>query len=92
MRNLVVARRGLGISQSRLARLANVSRFKICTSELGDTELSLDEEVRIKAALRAEAARLNSLAARLEDVVAGEESPPDGDQLTRLAEAEQKLI
>jgi hypothetical protein len=27
----------LGMSKSRLARLTNVSRFKICTHELGDT-------------------------------------------------------
>jgi len=56
----------LGVSQSRLARLSGVSRFKICTSELGDKPLTIEEASRIRAALQAEAERLCNLSKRLE--------------------------
>ena len=36
-------RKTIGISQSRLARLSGVSRFKICTYELGSAKLSPDD-------------------------------------------------
>jgi predicted transcriptional regulator len=51
----------LRISQSNLARLSGVSRFKICLYELGDGHLTPDEQNRIREALTAEAARLRSV-------------------------------
>jgi predicted transcriptional regulator len=51
----------LGISQSRLARISGVSRFKICLFEIGDGQLSADEEDRIKGALNTEIDRLRTL-------------------------------
>jgi len=59
-------RNALGISQSKLARLSGVSRFKICTFELGDNSLTLDEQHRIKAALETEVERLRNLATRID--------------------------
>jgi predicted transcriptional regulator len=56
--DLRIRRTKLGISQTRLARLARVSRFKICMSELDNQELTADEEARINEALRAEVARV----------------------------------
>jgi predicted transcriptional regulator len=64
--NLPKARRALQISQSRLARLAGVSRFKICLFELGDGSLSTDEQMRISAALEAEAERLRNVTVQIE--------------------------
>jgi predicted transcriptional regulator len=64
--NLRSARSVLGISQSKLARLSKVSRFKICTYELGDSRLTDSEQNRIHAALQAEADRLRNLANQLE--------------------------
>jgi len=54
-------RTSLGVSQSRLARLSGVSRFKICMYELGDGSLSDDELSRIRAGLQAEASHLREL-------------------------------
>jgi predicted transcriptional regulator len=51
----------LGISQSKLARLSGVSRFKICTCELGGGTLSTDDQGRIREALKAEAERLRAV-------------------------------
>ena len=51
----------LEISQSRLARLENVSRFKVCTYELGSGSLTQEEHVRIREALLREANRLRNL-------------------------------
>ena len=51
----------LGISQSRLAHLSGVSQFKICTYELGDGSLNVDEQVRIREALQAEVERLRQI-------------------------------
>jgi hypothetical protein len=56
----------LGVSQSRLARLSGVSRFKICTSELGSTKLGPDDRSRIRAALTAEADRLRQVSMEVE--------------------------
>ena len=56
----------LGLSQSRLARLSGVSRFKICTYELGDGHLSVEERRRLYGALQIEAHRLTGLAAQLD--------------------------
>ena len=53
-------RESLGISQSKLARISGVSRFKICVFELGGGTLSPEECQRIKAALETEAARIRS--------------------------------
>jgi predicted transcriptional regulator len=58
-------RNAIGISQSRLARLSGVSRFKICTYELGDSSLTADEQGRIRGALQAEADRLRRIPAEI---------------------------
>lgn len=60
MINLRSRRESLGISQSKLARVSGVSRFKICMFELGGGLLSEHECQRIKTALEAEAARIRS--------------------------------
>jgi predicted transcriptional regulator len=59
--NLRAQRNALKISQIRLARLSGVSRFKICTYEVGDGLLTSDEQARISEALRAEADRLRNV-------------------------------
>ena len=56
----------LGVSQSKLARLSHVSRFKICTYELGSGSLTSEEHQRIRGALQAEAERLRSISAHVE--------------------------
>jgi predicted transcriptional regulator len=61
--NLRASRTYLGISQSRLARLSGVSRFKICTYELGDDSLRPEEQNRIREALQVEAERLRAIPA-----------------------------
>ena len=61
MLNLRTHRNVLGISQSRLARLADVSRFKICMFELGGGSLTPEEQLRIKQALGTETARLRAV-------------------------------
>jgi predicted transcriptional regulator len=59
--HLRVQRNALGISQSKLARLSGVSRFKICTYELGGGSLTWEERERVREALLTEANRLRSL-------------------------------
>ena len=54
-------RRSLGLSQSKLARLSSVSRFKICTFELGGGSLNNQELNQIIDALQRETARLKLL-------------------------------
>jgi predicted transcriptional regulator len=62
---LRVSRLSLGVSQSKLARLSGVSRFKICTFELGSGSLSSEDQLRIRTGLEAEADRLRSAAAQV---------------------------
>ena len=64
--NLRAHRSALGISQSKLARMSSVSRFKICTFELGSGSLSEDEQERIRKALRIEADRLRSIPTQID--------------------------
>lgn len=64
--NLRSHRHELGISQSRLARLAGVSRFRICMYELGDGTLRPEEQSRIQGVLQAELERLRNLPARMD--------------------------
>lgn len=59
---LKASRLSIGVSQSKLARLSQVARFKICTFELGSGSFSSEEQDRIKLALEAEATRLRSVA------------------------------
>ena len=66
MNTLRSHREALGLSQSRLARLCGVSRFKICTYELGDTSLSGDEQERISGALQREAQRLSAISLQID--------------------------
>jgi len=61
MINLRSSRESLGISQSKLARISGVSRFKICTFELGGGSLSPQECQRIRTALETEAGRIRSI-------------------------------
>jgi len=56
----------LGLSQSKLARISAVSRFKICTYELGDGYLSKDDQGRIRKALHAEAERLQNISLQID--------------------------
>ena len=63
---LRAARKTLGLSQSHLARLSDVSRFKICTFELGDGVLGPDYEDNILRALQAEAERLRNISALID--------------------------
>ena len=49
----------LRISQSQLARLSGVSRFKICMHELGDKRLNEKDEKEVEKAIRNEAARIH---------------------------------
>jgi predicted transcriptional regulator len=64
--HLKTRRTALRIPQTRLARLAKVSRFKISLYELGDGNLTSDELLRIQEALQAEANRLRNLLVGLE--------------------------
>lgn len=68
MISLRSCRTALGLSQSRLARIAGVSRFKICTYELGDGFLTQDDQDRIQKALQAEAERLRGIPGRIDIV------------------------
>jgi predicted transcriptional regulator len=61
MTELRSLRKAFRISQSKLARLSGVSRFKICLFELGDGQLSLDDQVHIRETLQAEAERLRTI-------------------------------
>lgn len=58
-------RLSLGLSQSKLARLSGVSRFKLCTFELGGASFTPDERNRITTALTREAARLCTIVAQM---------------------------
>jgi predicted transcriptional regulator len=64
--NLRAHRSALGISQSKLARLSGVSRFKICLFELGDGELNEEEQRQIREALLTEAERLRNISIQIE--------------------------
>jgi transcriptional regulator with XRE-family HTH domain len=64
--NLRACRLALRVSQSRLARLSCVSRFKICSYELGDRSLTTGEQLRISEALQAEAERLRNLSIQID--------------------------
>jgi predicted transcriptional regulator len=60
------ARSVVGISQSKLARLSGVSRFKICMYELGDSALTTAEQSQIQETLKAEAERLRSVSRKVD--------------------------
>lgn len=66
MNGLRSNREALGVSQIRLARLAGVSRFKICVFEGGDGDLTAAEQARIRDALQAEAKRLRSISLQID--------------------------
>jgi predicted transcriptional regulator len=54
-------REALGLTQSQLARLSGISRFRICRFEMGDITLRSEEQRVIYAVLAAEAKRLRNL-------------------------------
>jgi predicted transcriptional regulator len=56
--NLKDRREKLRLSQSRLAMLSGVSRFKICLHELGERRLKHEELARIDRAIQTEVDRL----------------------------------
>ena len=66
MNNLRSQRLILRISQSRLARISGVSRFKICLYELGDGSLTQDELGQIREALHSEVERLRGISAKMD--------------------------
>jgi predicted transcriptional regulator len=65
MNELRSQRAVLGISQSRLARISGVSRFKLCLFELGDVSLTTDEQHQVRHVLQAEVERLRGAAAQV---------------------------
>lgn len=67
MIGLANIRSKLGLSQSKLARLAGVSRFKICTFELGGGSLTEQEQLQIRQALKLETARMRSIPLEMRD-------------------------
>jgi predicted transcriptional regulator len=64
MLDLRQRRSELRLSQSQLARLSGVSRFKICLHELGDRRLTDEEVASVQDALRLEVSRLAALSDR----------------------------
>ena len=58
--------------------MSGVSRFKICTYELGDSSLTSDEQRRILEALQAEAERLRTISVQIE-FDAPQTSPVQGE-------------
>lgn len=58
--DLKALRNRLRISQTRLAQLSDVGRFKIALYELGEGKLTDEEESRIESALRDEARRIST--------------------------------
>jgi predicted transcriptional regulator len=63
LRELRVA---LRVSQSRLARLSGVSRFRICTHALGDTAPTAEDQRRIRESLQSEAERLRNTSVQID--------------------------
>jgi predicted transcriptional regulator len=55
----------LRLSQTRLAALSKVSRFKICLYERGDLSLTPHELLQIDEAIREEARRIHSKAGEI---------------------------
>jgi predicted transcriptional regulator len=72
MEDLQSRRLRLNLSQSHLARISGVSRYKICLHELGDLQLSPEERERIDRAIGAEICRLQAML----NTVAGGSIPP----------------
>ena len=64
--NLQTFRASFGISQSKLARMSGVSRFKLCTFELGNGRLDESEQERVRKAFQSEANRVHCLVATLD--------------------------
>jgi predicted transcriptional regulator len=71
----------LRLSQSALARLAGVSRIRICLHELGDLSLTTAELLRIDQAMRREAKRIHADA---EEILEAVPSRKPRNELTRL--------
>jgi len=81
--NLRQQRSALGISQSKLARLSGVSRFKICTFELGSGSLTETEQELIRTALQSEVERLRNIPAWIGLAEPATESARKSDPLQR---------
>lgn len=71
--NMTARRKALKMSQLRLAREANVSRWKICLEELGEPSLTSEELLRIDNVLREELRKVS--AAAQESLGPGTNSP-----------------
>jgi hypothetical protein len=56
--------------------MSGVSRFKICSYELGDSSLTADEQNRIREALRAEGERLRNISTCIECGQPSRAEPP----------------
>jgi len=84
MTDLRIRRTAPRISQSRLARLSGVSRFKICLHELGDKTLSTQDIARVSSALQQEARRLHGLSAPIAAGVFGGVTGGGTDALVAL--------
>jgi transcriptional regulator with XRE-family HTH domain len=54
-------REALRLSQSALARIAGIPRVRICLYELGDRQLTGEEQNQINAAIQREAERLRNV-------------------------------
>ena len=65
MSDLRTKRTLLGLSASRLSRLAGVGRFKISQAELGGKPLGREDRAAVLVALRGEAERLRQAVASL---------------------------
>jgi hypothetical protein len=59
-------RLGMRLSQSALARMASVSRFRLWGSEHGTCTLTPEEKDRIQEALRRESLRLEAVSRKID--------------------------
>jgi len=67
--DLQTRRTSLRLSQSALARLSGVSRFKICQFECGGSNLTQQEIARVNIAISDEATRLRAAATSIEETI-----------------------
>jgi predicted transcriptional regulator len=61
--NIKAQRNELGVSQYKVASLADISRFRLSLHERGEEELTPTELSRVREALRQEARRIQGVGA-----------------------------